>query len=110
MFASAVAGCGGGHGSGSAPTLRAAKAPPPIVTITDNSDASKQLLVQAVGTPNTTVRLAPGLDMDLSGYGPIDVAHGVTLTSDHVVEPVATSRQSFLKDPSGNLVELQQPS
>jgi glyoxylase I family protein len=24
-------------------------------------------------------------------------------------QPVATSRQSFLKDPSGNLVELQQP-
>jgi len=25
-------------------------------------------------------------------------------------KPVATSRQSFLKDPSGNLVELQQPA
>ncbi len=25
-------------------------------------------------------------------------------------QPVATSRQSFLKDPSGNVVELQQPA
>jgi hypothetical protein len=55
---------------------------PAVVDITGSTGDWRYLLVQALGTPNTTVRLATGVDMDLSGYKDIDIVHGVNLTSE----------------------------
>jgi hypothetical protein len=55
---------------------------PAVVDITGSTGDWRYLLVQALGTPNTTVRLAAGVDMDLSGYKDIDIVHGVNLTSE----------------------------
>ena len=60
---------------------------PQVVDIRDGSAPWKGLLVQAVGTPNTLVRLAPTVQMDLSGYQRIFVAGGVTLTGDPQAQP-----------------------
>jgi hypothetical protein len=55
---------------------------PGVVEIKGSTGEWRYLLVQALGTPNTTVRLAAGVDMDLSGYESIDIVHGVDLTSE----------------------------
>ena len=61
---------------------------PAVVDIQDDTDESRKLLIQAVGTPETTVRLAPNLDMDMSGLANVYVANDVVITSDHDVTPI----------------------
>jgi hypothetical protein len=88
-----LAACGG---SGSARHSADANAvAPTIVEINGSSPVWRDKLIQAVGTPNTTVRLAPNVDMDMTGLtDPIYFAQGVTLTSEHPAGPVAKgSRQ-----------------
>lgn len=68
--------------SGSATTVVLAQATvsvllPSLVYITRNDQ--QRLLVQAVGTPGTTVVVTNNVDMNLSGYAGIWVAAGVTL-------------------------------
>jgi hypothetical protein len=53
-----------------------------IVDITASTGQWKDLLLQAVGTPNTTVRLGDGVDMDLSGHENICINEGVTISSE----------------------------
>jgi len=66
---------------------------PTIVEINGSSPVWQDKLIQAVGTPNTTVRLAPNVDMDMTGLtDPIYFAQGVTLTSEHPTGPVARGR------------------
>jgi hypothetical protein len=76
-----LAACGGGESPRSAkPRPSAAKeAAGNVVDIRRNDEQQK--LVDALAQPDTTVRLAEGLDMDLSGYDPIRISKGVTLTS-----------------------------
>src|SRR5262249_41630270 len=54
---------------------------PPVVQIKDNTPASRDLFIQAVDTPNTLVLLYDGVDMDLTGFGPIYIKSGVTVSS-----------------------------
>lgn len=54
---------------------------PGVVHIKGSGGDWKFLLRQAVGTENTTVILAPNIDMDLTGHQDITVVRGVTLTS-----------------------------
>jgi hypothetical protein len=53
---------------------------PSTVRITANTVEQRDLLAQAVGTPNTRVVLAPGVDLNMTGREDIRVATGVTLT------------------------------
>ena len=78
---------------------------PSVVTIEDSSAASAALLIEALKTPDTSIRLGRNVDMDLSAqWSSLYVAHGVSLTSDHEVEPqtyepwtsTATSAAAFL--------------
>jgi hypothetical protein len=55
---------------------------PSTVKIKESMGEWKDLLVQAVGTPNTRVVLADTVDMDLSGHQGIFIARGVTFTSE----------------------------
>ena len=57
------------------------------VTIDANNLAP--LLVQALGTPNTTVIVADGVELDLTPHlgGPITIANGVQLIGGRVAEP-----------------------
>jgi hypothetical protein len=52
-----------------------------VVDIKDGSAASRDALIAALQLDNTTVRLGPDVDMDLTGIGPIGIARGVVLTS-----------------------------
>jgi hypothetical protein len=52
---------------------------PKTVDINGNDAGWRALLMQAVGTPNTIVRLGAAVDMDMSGQESIPVAPGVTL-------------------------------
>ena len=54
----------------------------PVVDILGSSREWARLLVQAVGTANTTVRLAESVNMDLTDYDRILIKEGVTLTSE----------------------------
>ena len=69
---------------------------PAVVDIKGSTGEWRSLLVQALGTPNTTVRLAAAVDMDLSGYKNIDIVHGVTLTSE---QPCRQSKGAKLATP-----------
>jgi hypothetical protein len=57
------------------------------ITIDDNSLAP--LLVQALGTPNTTVNVKDKVELDLSPYfgGPIGIKEGVELLGERVARP-----------------------
>ncbi len=55
---------------------------PATVRISGNTTEWKELLVQALGTRNAVVLLAPDVDMDLTGWQNIRIVDGVTLTSD----------------------------
>jgi hypothetical protein len=55
---------------------------PPVVHIKGGTPAWRDLLIQAVGTPNTLVLLAANVEMDMSGYEGIYIVQGVTLTSE----------------------------
>lgn len=55
---------------------------PPTVDIRGGTAQWRALMVQALATPDTTVRLAPSVDMDLTGYETIPIAAGVTFTGD----------------------------
>jgi hypothetical protein len=69
-------------GRGDATPDRArAVAPGSTVDIKDSTPASRDLLVEALGTPGTTIRLGPDVDIDLTNVGPIIVKRGVTVTS-----------------------------
>jgi hypothetical protein len=48
-----------------------------IVTITQNDQADA--FIQAVGSPGSTVRIAPDVDLDLSGRADITIASGVQI-------------------------------
>lgn len=76
-----LSGFGGDVGSSSASRGFAAVVPGSVVEIKGSSREWRGLLVEAVQTEGTTVRLGPDVDMDMSGLGPIFVARGVTLTS-----------------------------
>jgi hypothetical protein len=52
-----------------------------VVDIKGSTAEWREKLVAAVGTPNTTVRLGPEVDMDMGDLGPIDVVSGVTIMS-----------------------------
>ncbi len=52
-----------------------------VVDIQGSSPEWRNCLVEALQTNNTTVRLGPDVDMDLTAVGPIHIAAGVTLTS-----------------------------
>jgi hypothetical protein len=53
-----------------------------VVEIRGSSGDWVRLLIQALSTENTTIRLAENLDMDLSGYDSISITQGVNLTSE----------------------------
>ena len=72
-----------------------------VVHIKGSTPDWAQLLVAAVGRPNTTVRLAENVDMDLSIYDEIRVARGVNLTSEQEQDPGVTRRGATRRD-SGN--------
>lgn len=55
---------------------------PATVLIDGNTEDWRVLFVQAVGTPNTRVVLTSNVDMDLTGWEDIEVAGGVTITSE----------------------------
>ena len=55
---------------------------PALVDIAGSTGQWRGLLVKALGTLNTTVRLSDGVDMDLSGFKDINIVGGVTLTGD----------------------------
>jgi hypothetical protein len=79
---------GSGGAAGAAGTGRAAVAVVNQVTIDANNLAP--LLVQALGTPNTTVIVADGVELDLTPYllqGPITIANGVQLIGGRIAEP-----------------------
>jgi len=84
-------------------TVSVGVALPPLVEIKGNTGEWKALLVQALGTPGTAVRLARDVDMDLSGFENIAVAHGVSLTSDHELEPLALA--SSVVSTTGDLTQ-----
>ncbi|MCU0308369.1 MAG: hypothetical protein MUE51_11495 [Thermoleophilia bacterium] len=63
---------------------------PAVVDIAEGSPPWQALMVQALGTPGTLVRIAPGVRMDLTGRERIMIAERVTLTGDPLVRPVAT--------------------
>ncbi len=67
-----------------------AVSPPPCRRkVTINSNDLAPLLVQALGTPNTTVIVPDGVELDLSPHlgGPITIADGVQLIGGRVAEP-----------------------
>ena len=57
--------------------------------VTINANNLEPLLVQALGTPNTTVIIPDGIELDLTPYlgGPITVADGVQLVGGRIAEP-----------------------
>ncbi len=57
--------------------------------VTIDADNLAPLLVQALGTPNTTVIVADGVELDLTPHlgGPITIAKGVQLIGGRVAEP-----------------------
>jgi Right handed beta helix region len=72
----------GGVGPGRATQDRArAVSPGSTVDIKGSTAEWRDLLVEALGTPGTTIRLGPDVDIDLTSVGPIIVRRGVTLTS-----------------------------
>src|SRR2546421_10340119 len=87
-----LAACGGsGHATRTtkAPAAKT-RAAGSIVDIKGSSPVWRDLLIKSVGIPNTTVRLAPNIDMDMTGLtDPIYFAGGVMLTSEQPVGPVA---------------------
>lgn len=97
VVAVTLAACGG-----SRHTTRAAKAnvsAGSVVDIKGSTPEWRDKLIQAVGTADTTVRLAPDVDMDLTGASmPIYFAHGVTLTSEQPVPPRAKATAKRLSN------------
>jgi hypothetical protein len=55
---------------------------PSTVRIKGGTPAWRDLLIQAVGTPNTLVLLGATVEMDMTGYEGIYIVQGVTLTSE----------------------------
>jgi len=55
---------------------------PSTVHIKGGTPPWRDLLIQAVGTPNTLVLLAANVEMDMTGYENIYIVQGVTLTSE----------------------------
>jgi hypothetical protein len=74
-------------GSVASTPIQVAVNPPPAVTI--NGSDLGPLLVQALGTPNTTVTVKNGVELDLSRHlgGAIHIADGVQLIGERVAEP-----------------------
>lgn len=64
---------------------------PSTVHISGNTTEWRDLLAQAVGTPNTRVVLDPGVDLNMAGRENIRVAQGVTLTSEKPFELMTTA-------------------
>jgi hypothetical protein len=58
-------------------------------TITIDDSSLAPLLVQALGTPNTTVNVKDRLELDLSPYlaGPISIKEGVQLLGERIARP-----------------------
>jgi VCBS repeat protein len=125
LAVSVLAACGGDDGRRSAKARPSAtKLSPLVIDIKGNEDeckrllievlgkspkdvrfntaACKRLLIEALGRENTTVRLAEGVDMDLSGYEEIPIKEGVTLTSVASDELVAKSRTN-VRGPPGSV-------
>jgi hypothetical protein len=53
-----------------------------VISINGSTAAWRALLIQALGRKNTTVNLAANVDMDMSNLSDIQIAEGVTLTSE----------------------------
>src|SRR3954454_10253975 len=64
------------------------------VDITGSSPAQRDLLVESLQKPNTTIRLGPDVDIDLTPVGPIHVAGGVTVTSVRSFPPQSNTRDA----------------
>jgi VCBS repeat protein len=72
---------------------------PAVVDIKGNTADWRARLIQALKTPNTTVRLDNTVDMDLSGCAGIYVEKGVILTGEQCVP----SRRSEVVTPCGGI-------
>jgi hypothetical protein len=88
----------GGWGGGVREDGRASAAAGTTVDITGSDQASLERFVQAVGTPGTTVRLAPDVALDVTGHPAILIAAGVTVTSWRSAVP---GRASPIRGPDG---------
>ena len=64
---------------------------PATVYINGNTQDWKNLFIQAIGTPNKRVVLAPTLELDLTGYDTLQIANGVTITSEQAPIVYATA-------------------
>jgi hypothetical protein len=71
--------------SGATHAGRWAVAPGSTVYIRGSTPVWRDLLVEALGTQGTTIKLGPDVDIDLTSVGPIIVRRGVTLTSVRVL-------------------------
>ena len=69
--------------SASTRATRAATAQSPATTVDIRGGTAewRETFIKAVGTPNTTVRLGPDVQMDMGDAAAIDIAAGVTITS-----------------------------
>jgi len=77
------------------------------VDIKGSSPVWRDLLIKSVGTAGTTVRLAPNVDMDLTGLvDPIFFARGVVLTSE---QPAAPIKKGGVRMPAGPPSPLPSP-
>jgi hypothetical protein len=72
---------------------------PSVVHIKGGTPAWRDLLIQAIGTPNTLVLLAANVEMDMSGYEGIYIVQGVTLTSE--APPVGNTTMSAAASAAG---------
>jgi hypothetical protein len=112
LFACALAACGGARGSAHRASAGAtrARAAGSVVDIKGSSPVWRDLLIKAVQTPNTTVRLAGSVDMDMTGLiDPIYFARGVNLTSEQPAAPVAkgtAKRAPGITPPVGPVTKL----
>jgi hypothetical protein len=65
---------------------------PPVVDVKGSTPEWRALMIQAMGTPKTTVRLAGSIDMDLSYRDNIFIAHGVSVVGGLQCDAVSTQR------------------
>src|SRR6516225_8041348 len=77
-------------------------------TITIDDKSLAPLLVQALGTPNTTVNVKGGVELDLTAYlaGPISIKEGVQLLGERVARPGTPYQPGPLLFVTRNPVEL----
>lgn len=87
----ALAACGG-DGTYGAEVSGSSRTVGDVVYIRGSTLEWRNRLVAALQQPDTTVRLGPNVDMDMSGLETIYIARGVTLTSVSVLPPEVSTR------------------